>query len=63
MNTISSVTSAGAGVSRFQPVAQPSKLKDQQAANDTSSMRAAAELLRRVLATTDANGHDLDVVA
>lgn len=63
MNMIGSVASVGAGVSRFQPVAQSSRLTEQRGANDTSSMRAAAELLRQVLATTDTSGHDLDVVA
>ena len=63
MNAISSVANVGAGVSRFQPVRQSPKLTEQQGPPDTSSMSAAAELLRRVLATDDTNGHDLDVVA
>ncbi|HNR30144.1 MAG TPA: hypothetical protein PKI11_04595 [Candidatus Hydrogenedentes bacterium] len=63
MNTITATASVGAGVSRSQAVYQSPKLTEQQRTPETSSVRAAAELLQRVLALPDTSGHDLDVVA
>ncbi len=63
MNAVSAVASVGASVSRSQVVFQSPKLKEQPGTPETNSVRAAAELLQRVLALPDTSGHDLDVVA
>jgi hypothetical protein len=63
MNALDSVANVGAGVSRFQAVAQTPRLREQSpAANKGNVIGALAQLLQSALAKPDAR-HDLDVVA